>query len=391
MTMRSTVFKPGGLKLDRDLNPEKPDFEKAQSGGCAAAPGAGITIQREAGEQVLEPGHGGGLPAVLGNIHNGANQHQHHHNKNRKLKENNGNKNKTGSGNPAGAAGLSKAQGGCLGLGQGRTWLSLEGIHNNVFITGPAASNIKTVTGTPVNTTANAKKSSREPGGPEAAAGGAGSLELNMESKWKNVKKRPTQATCLRQILLLQLDLIEQQQQQLQTKDKEIDELKSEKETNLDDSVFLKRHAKLELDEKRRKSSLVFILYELDKTLTFEDPARPVRGDVTAGVGRPVEAPSGQDKRHFVQRGHAHNQTEPDLPSTTRSNTGLGSAMPTLMPCRGSSLRLVDGLGIRETRTTPRLPQSDSTGPSLSSAISPPPLTRGQKHPDWPAGTAHLR
>ncbi|XP_034762761.2 male-specific lethal 1 homolog isoform X2 [Acipenser ruthenus] len=222
MTMRSTVFKPGGLKLDRDLNPEKPDFEKVQSG---------VNIKREPGEPVLEPGHGGGLPAVLGNIHNGANQNQnqHHHGKNRKLKENNGNKNKPGSRNPGGAAGLNKAQGGCLGLGQGKTWLSLEGIHNNVFITGQAASNIKTVTGTPVNTTANAKK--RDPGGTEAAAGGAGSLELNMESKWKNLKKRPTQATCLRQILLLQLDLIEQQQQQLQTKDKEIDELKSEKET----------------------------------------------------------------------------------------------------------------------------------------------------------------
>uniref|UniRef100_A0A3Q1JBM5 PEHE domain-containing protein n=1 Tax=Anabas testudineus TaxID=64144 RepID=A0A3Q1JBM5_ANATE len=42
-----------------------------------------------------------------------------------------------------------------------------------------------------------------------------------------------TQANCLRQIVLLQLDLIEQQQQQLQTKDKEIDELKADKETLL--------------------------------------------------------------------------------------------------------------------------------------------------------------
>nr|4B7Y_A Chain A, MALE-SPECIFIC LETHAL 1 HOMOLOG [Homo sapiens]4B7Y_B Chain B, MALE-SPECIFIC LETHAL 1 HOMOLOG [Homo sapiens] len=36
-----------------------------------------------------------------------------------------------------------------------------------------------------------------------------------------------SQAACLKQILLLQLDLIEQQQQQLQAKEKEIEELKS--------------------------------------------------------------------------------------------------------------------------------------------------------------------
>uniref|UniRef100_H3AKQ8 MSL complex subunit 1 n=1 Tax=Latimeria chalumnae TaxID=7897 RepID=H3AKQ8_LATCH len=57
------------------------------------------------------------------------------------------------------------------------------------------------------------------------------------ENKWKNVKKNPShnsnQTACLKQILLLQLDLIEQQQQQLQAKEKEIDELKAEKETLL--------------------------------------------------------------------------------------------------------------------------------------------------------------
>ena len=41
----------------------------------------------------------------------------------------------------------------------------------------------------------------------------------------------PGQAACLRQILLLQLDLIEQQQQQLQAKEKEIEELKAERDT----------------------------------------------------------------------------------------------------------------------------------------------------------------
>ncbi|XP_054454931.1 male-specific lethal 1 homolog isoform X2 [Anoplopoma fimbria] len=66
---------------------------------------------------------------------------------------------------------------------------------------------------------------------------GTASIELSSEGKWRNIRKTPanphTQANCLRQILLLQLDLIEQQQQQLQSKDKEIDELKADKETLL--------------------------------------------------------------------------------------------------------------------------------------------------------------
>ncbi|MED6286996.1 hypothetical protein CHARACLAT_011957 [Characodon lateralis] len=66
---------------------------------------------------------------------------------------------------------------------------------------------------------------------------GTASIELSSEGKWRNIRKTPAsphaQANCLRQILLLQLDLIEQQQQQLQSKDKEIDELKADKETLL--------------------------------------------------------------------------------------------------------------------------------------------------------------
>lgn len=66
---------------------------------------------------------------------------------------------------------------------------------------------------------------------------GSASIELSSEGKWRNIRKTPAsphaQANCLRQILFLQLDLIEQQQQQLQSKDKEIDELKADKETLL--------------------------------------------------------------------------------------------------------------------------------------------------------------
>lgn len=69
----------------------------------------------------------------------------------------------------------------------------------------------------------------------DAGADESASIELSSEVKWRNIRKTPTnphtQANCLRQIVLLQLDLIEQQQQQLQSKDKEIDELKADKET----------------------------------------------------------------------------------------------------------------------------------------------------------------
>nr|XP_020460378.1 male-specific lethal 1 homolog isoform X2 [Monopterus albus] len=83
----------------------------------------------------------------------------------------------------------------------------------------------------------------KDAGGDDSAKGvvpgvlGTASIELSSEGKWRNIRKSPanphTQANCLRQILLLQLDLIEQQQQQLQSKDKEIDELKADKETLL--------------------------------------------------------------------------------------------------------------------------------------------------------------
>ena len=66
----------------------------------------------------------------------------------------------------------------------------------------------------------------KEAGGDESAKGvgpgvlGTASIELSTEGKWRNIRKSPanphSQANCLRQILLLQLDLIEQQQQQLQ-------------------------------------------------------------------------------------------------------------------------------------------------------------------------------
>ncbi|KAM6175776.1 male-specific lethal 1 homolog isoform 2-T2 [Erethizon dorsatum] len=81
------------------------------------------------------------------------------------------------------------------------------------------------------------------PGPPPLAPSAAAGTLAAGEARWKGVRKSPlgggggsgasSQAACLKQILLLQLDLIEQQQQQLQAKEKEIEELKSERDTLL--------------------------------------------------------------------------------------------------------------------------------------------------------------
>uniref|UniRef100_A0AAY4CZH8 PEHE domain-containing protein n=1 Tax=Denticeps clupeoides TaxID=299321 RepID=A0AAY4CZH8_9TELE len=84
--------------------------------------------------------------------------------------------------------------------------------------------------------TSNRNKQPRDVGDMRGALGSLGTPppELTSGSKWKNMQKCPShgssQASCIRQILLLQLELIEQQQNQLQSKSNEIDELKAEKE-----------------------------------------------------------------------------------------------------------------------------------------------------------------
>lgn len=82
---------------------------------------------------------------------------------------------------------------------------------------------------------------SRDTGGEDNTKGfetmGAHSVASHehTEGKRNNMRKTSShpssQANCLHQLLLLQLDLIEQQQQQLQCKDKEIEELKADRDT----------------------------------------------------------------------------------------------------------------------------------------------------------------
>lgn len=86
---------------------------------------------------------------------------------------------------------------------------------------------------------------SRDSGSEDSTKGyetmGAHSMASHEHTEGKRNHMRKTsshpnsQANCLHQLLLLQLDLIEQQQQQLQSKDKEIDELKADRDTVCDD------------------------------------------------------------------------------------------------------------------------------------------------------------
>lgn len=77
------------------------------------------------------------------------------------------------------------------------------------------------------------------------------------EGKKKNARKASShpnsQTSCLRQLLLLQLDLIEQQQQQLQSKDKEIEELKADRDTLLARIERMERRLQLMSKEPRDK------------------------------------------------------------------------------------------------------------------------------------------
>ncbi|XP_059388325.1 male-specific lethal 1 homolog [Carassius carassius] len=105
----------------------------------------------------------------------------------------------------------------------------------------------------------NSHSNSRDPVGEKSTKGleTMGVSNEHSEGKRTNMRKITShphaQATCLKQLLLLQLDLIEQQQQQLQTKDKEIDELKSDRDTLLARIERMERRLQLLSKEPRDK------------------------------------------------------------------------------------------------------------------------------------------
>ncbi|XP_066554881.1 male-specific lethal 1-like 1 isoform X2 [Amia ocellicauda] len=256
MNMRSTVFASGGYKLDT----EKSELERAQA--CGGTPSIGV--KREPCDYVIDV-HDvlSDVHDVLGDIHNSGVQQQQHASKTKKLKENHGGK----AARIPVAVGLSKSQeenrmslgtlpapGRQMG-GEGTPVKSktLFGQSNSMGKSDPAAVNAN-------NNSRDAVAEGADRGAPAAGALNTATLELSSEGKWKNVKKvpshSPTQATCLRQILLLQLDLIEQQQQQLQSKDKEIDELKADKETLLARIERMERRMQLVKKDSRDKQRL---------------------------------------------------------------------------------------------------------------------------------------
>ncbi|KAM9456832.1 male-specific lethal 1-like 1 isoform 2-T2 [Clarias gariepinus] len=213
MTMRATVFKSGGNKLDTDTG----DQAKRQE----SHPGS----KKETAECFVR------VPGILSNNYNSAGQHFYS-----KLKTHS--TSQSTSGRPV----LSPA----VRRGQEENWVNLGALtfplikqmgaegtpvkskslfghisHNHVGKMDPVAT--------------NGSKQPRKavPGGGLAVAG-VPSPEHGPDGKRRNAVKAmghaATQTGCIRQILLLQLELIEQQQQQLQNKNKEIDDLKAEKE-----------------------------------------------------------------------------------------------------------------------------------------------------------------
>ncbi|KAI5619270.1 male-specific lethal 1-like 1 [Silurus asotus] len=213
MTMRTAVFKREGNKLDTDPG-DQAIKQESQTG-----------TKKEASECFMR------VPGILSNIHNSTGQH--FHSKAKTLSTSH-----CTTGKPV----LSPA----LRRGQEENWVNLgtltfpltkqmgaEGApvkskslfghtsHNHMGKMDPVAS--------------NGSKQPRKamPGGGVAVAG-VPSPELGSDGKRRSAMKgighAASQTSCIRQILLLQLELIEQQQQQLQNKNKEIDDLKAEKE-----------------------------------------------------------------------------------------------------------------------------------------------------------------
>ncbi|XP_070583448.1 male-specific lethal 1 homolog isoform X1 [Erythrolamprus reginae] len=83
-----------------------------------------------------------------------------------------------------------------------------------------------------------------------------------------------SQAACLKQILLLQLDLIEQQQQQLQAKEKEIEELKAERDTLLARIERMERRMQLVKKDNERDKHKIFQEYETEEKVDPDIPEK---------------------------------------------------------------------------------------------------------------------
>ncbi|XP_061446203.1 male-specific lethal 1 homolog isoform X2 [Rhineura floridana] len=148
----------------------------------------------------------------------------------------------------------------------------------------------------PLPSPASATAEPGQPPPPTAAAGGS-PASSEPGGKWKSgssssstgsggggssLRKSPmgagggasSQAACLKQILLLQLDLIEQQQQQLQAKEKEIEELKAERDTLLARIERMERRMQLVKKDNEREKHKIFQGYETEEKVEPEVPEK---------------------------------------------------------------------------------------------------------------------
>ncbi|XP_015682406.2 male-specific lethal 1 homolog [Protobothrops mucrosquamatus] len=129
--------------------------------------------------------------------------------------------------------------------------------------------------GSPVSSEASGKWKSASSSNNTGSGGGSSLRKSPMGAGGGN----SSQAACLRQIMLLQLDLIEQQQQQLQAKEKEIEELKAERDTLLARIERMERRMQLVKKDEHEKCK-IFEGYEREKV----DPEVPEK--------LPIECPS---------------------------------------------------------------------------------------------------
>ncbi|XP_013920571.1 PREDICTED: male-specific lethal 1 homolog [Thamnophis sirtalis] len=104
-----------------------------------------------------------------------------------------------------------------------------------------------------------------------------------------------SQAACLKQILLLQLDLIEQQQQQLQVKEKEIEEVKAERDTLLARIERMERRMQLAKKDNEREKCKIFQGYEREKV----DPEVPEKLPIECLPQELLETSQLRPLKHF--------------------------------------------------------------------------------------------
>ncbi|KAG8139980.1 hypothetical protein E2320_002714 [Naja naja] len=148
----------------------------------------------------------------------------------------------------------------------------------------------------PLLSSASATAEPGQPPPPPAVASGGSPVSSEPSCKWRSassssstgsgggnsLRKSPmgagggnsSQAACLKQILLLQLDLIEQQQQQLQAKEKEIEELKAERDTLLARIERMERRMQLVKKDNERDKHKIFQEYETEEKVDPDIPEK---------------------------------------------------------------------------------------------------------------------